>query len=99
VILVNLVIITNSLAYYLCVFLNSLTPCFFALAAPFVLSVTKLKYNNEDGESKRSSKVYVKERHKDKGKACYKNNRCNNFYASLRLIVFTFLIRSFSNKS
>jgi hypothetical protein len=97
--LVNLIIITDSLAYYLCVFLNSLTPCFFAPATPFVLGITKLKYNNKDDKSKRSGKVHIRKKHKNKDKACYKNNKYNDFCASLRPAIFTSLIRSFSNKS
>jgi hypothetical protein len=82
----------------LCVFLNSLTPYFFAPAAPFVPGVTKLKYNSGGGESKHSSKVHIKKRHKNKGKAYYKNNKYNDFYASLKPAIFTSLTRSFNNK-
>jgi hypothetical protein len=64
----------------------------------FVPGIIKLKYNNKDGESKHSGKVYIKGKHKDKDRACYKNNKYNDFYASLKPVIFTFLTRSFNNK-
>jgi hypothetical protein len=79
-------------------FLNSLTPFFFTLAASFVLNVLKVKYNSRNNKSKHSNKVHIKKKHKDKGKAYYKNNKYNDFCANLKPIIFTFLTRSFNNK-